>query len=75
MVKQATELFRKIDALAPSEQELLARFIFDHFDEVLSDARWQRLFDNSPETLDRLEAEVDESIAKGEFSELDPEEL
>ena len=36
---------------------------------------WQRLFDSSPETLDRLEAEVDDAIAKGEFAELDPDEL
>jgi len=46
-----------------------------HFDEALSEARWQRLFDDSPATLDRLEAEVDDSIAKGEFSEMDPDEL
>jgi hypothetical protein len=75
MVRQASELLRKIDALAPSDQELLAKFLSEHFDEVLSDARWQRLFDSSPETLDRLEAEVDEAIAKGEFSEFDPDEL
>jgi hypothetical protein len=75
MVRQAAEIIQKIEALPAAEQEVLARFLADHFQEVLQEARWQHLLNTSPDTLDQLVAEVDQAIAKGEVAPLDPDEL
>jgi hypothetical protein len=75
MVKKASDVIHKIDSLAPSEQELLAQYLSDHFDEVLDEARWQQLFALSSSTLDQFSGEVDEAIRTGQVAELDPDEL
>ena len=75
MVKQAAEIIGKIESLPESDREALARFLRDHFAEVLDEARWQQLYETSPDALDALVAEVDEAIAKGQIAELDPDEL
>jgi hypothetical protein len=75
MVKQASEVVKKIDSLPQSEQELLAKYLAAHFDDVLEDARWEQFFAQSPSILDRFAAEVDQAIATGDVDELNPDEL
>jgi hypothetical protein len=75
MTKRTAEVIRKIDALPPRDQEVVARFLDEHFEEVVDEARWQQLFERSPATLDQLAAEVDDAIGKGQVAELDPDEL
>jgi hypothetical protein len=75
MMNRTAEVFRKIDALPLKEQEVVAKFLDEHFDEVVDEARWQQLFDHSPATLDLLGAEVDDAIANGRVAALDPDEL
>ncbi|HEY1686898.1 MAG TPA: hypothetical protein VGG19_19205 [Tepidisphaeraceae bacterium] len=74
-MKQAAEVIQKIDALAPPDQELLAKYLVNHFEEVLDEARWNQLFFQSSATLDRFAAEVDQAIANGDVAELNPDEL
>lgn len=75
MVKQANDVVQKIGSLPPGEQELLAKYLWAHFDDVLDEARWEQLFAQSPSTLDCFAAEVDQAIAAGEIAELNPDEL
>jgi hypothetical protein len=75
MVKKAAEVVQKIDALPLGEQELLAKYLSDHFGDVLDEARWEELFSRSSSTLDRFVAEVDEAIRSGQLAELNPDEL
>ncbi len=75
MVKRAADVVQRIDSLPPEEQELLAKYLSDHFDDVLDEARWEQLFSRSSSTLDRFVAEVDEAIRAGDVAELNPDEL
>jgi hypothetical protein len=75
MVKRAADVVHKIDSLPPDEQELLAKYLSDHFDYVLDEARWEQLFSRSSSTLDQFAAEVDEAIRTGQVAELNPDEL
>jgi hypothetical protein len=75
MVKKAVEVVHKIDSLPSVEQELLAKYLSDHFGEVLDEARWEQLFFRSSSMLDRFAAEVDEAIRAGQVAELNPDEL
>jgi hypothetical protein len=59
-------LFRRLGALPAADQEALADYLQVHFQELLSEARWERLFQSSPTTLDHLSAEVDQAIADGD---------
>ncbi|MGD0542758.1 MAG: hypothetical protein ABSB33_14690 [Tepidisphaeraceae bacterium] len=69
------DVVQKIDSLPPAEQELLAKYLAVHFDDVLDEARWEQLFSSSSSTLDRFAAEVDEAIRAGHVAELNPDEL
>jgi len=75
MVKKAADVVQKIDSLPPGEQELLAKYLSDHFEDVLDEARWEQLFSRSYSTLNRFAAEVDEAIRTGQVVELNPDEL
>jgi hypothetical protein len=75
MVKRAADVVQRIDSLPPEEQELLAKYLSDHFDDVLDEARWEQLFSRSSSTLDQFVAEVDEAIRAGDVAELNPDEL
>jgi hypothetical protein len=75
MVRQAVDMIRKIESLPDSEQVVLAQYLSAHLGEVLADARWQQLFEKSPQTLDALGAEVDDAIVHGRVAPLDPDEL
>jgi hypothetical protein len=75
MVKQAADVVQKIDLLPPDEQELLAKYLSVHFDDVLDEARWEQLFSHSSSTLDQFATEVDEAIRAGQVAELNPDEL
>ena len=75
MVKKAADVVDKIGSLPPGEQELLANYLFDHFEDVLNAARWEQLFSGSSSTLDRFAAETDEAIRTGQVVELNPDEL
>ena len=65
MVKQAADVVNKIDSLPPDEQALLAKYLSDHFNDLLDQARWEQLFPIRPPRLDRFAAEVDEAIRRG----------
>lgn len=75
MTRQAAEVIQRIESLPNTEQMVLARFLATHFDDVLAEAHWEDSLASSSEFLDQLETEVDLAIAKGQFRELDPEEL
>lgn len=75
MVKKAIDVVHKIDSLPPSDQELLAKYLSDHFEAVLDEARWEQLFSQSSTTLNRFAAEVDEAIRTGQVDLLNPDEL
>lgn len=75
MVKKAVDVVQKIDSLPSGEQELLAQYLSNHFNEVLDEARWEQLFCHSSSTFDRFAAEVDDAIRPGQVSELNPDEL
>jgi hypothetical protein len=75
MVKKAIDVVHKIDSLPPGEQELLAKYLTDHFEDVLDEARWEQLFSLSTSTLDRFAADVDEAIRTGQVAALNPDEL
>jgi len=75
MVKKAAEVVNKIDSLPSGEQELMAKYLSDHFNEVLDEARWEQLFSHSSSTLDQFAAEVDDAIRTGQVAELNPDEL
>ncbi|MGD0462917.1 MAG: hypothetical protein ABSB74_10555 [Tepidisphaeraceae bacterium] len=65
-------MVQKIDSLPPAEQELLAKYLSVHFDEVLDEARWELLFSSSSSTLDRFAAEAHDAIRAGHVAELTP---
>jgi hypothetical protein len=75
MVRRATDIIHKIDSLPPGDQELLAKYLSTHFEDVLHEARWEQLFSQSPSTLDKLAAEVDTAISTRQVAELNPDEL
>jgi len=75
MVNPALDVVHKIDSLPPGEQELLAKYLSVHFDDVLDEARWEQLLSRSSSTLDRFAAEVDDAIRAGQVAELNPDEL
>jgi hypothetical protein len=75
MVKKAIDVVHKIDSLPAGEQELLAKYLSDHFEDVLDEARWEQLFSHSSSTLDRFAAEVDEAIRTEQVAALNPDEL
>jgi hypothetical protein len=74
MIKRALDVLHKMDSLPSRDQELLAKYLSDHFEEVLDEARWEQLFSDSSSTLDRFAAEVDEAIRMGEVDELNRDE-
>ncbi len=75
MVRQAADIIQKIDSLPTHEQEVLAKYLSAHFDDVLDEARWEQIFSSSQSTLDNFAAEVDEAIRTEQVTELDPDEL
>jgi hypothetical protein len=75
MVKQAAEVLKKIESLPETEQAALFEYLRHHLDDVLDEAQWQQSFERSPQTLDKLSAEVDAAIASDDVAPLDPDEL
>ena len=75
VVKEVADVLQKIDSLPPDEQALLTKYLSDHFNDVLDEARWEQLFSRSSSTLARFAAEVDAAISTGHVAELNPDEL
>jgi hypothetical protein len=75
MVQQASEVLRAIESLPESEQAVLFEYLRRHLDDVLDEARWQQLWEQSPAALDAMSSEVDAAIASGDVAPLDPDEL
>lgn len=68
----ATELLEKAFSAAaelpPAAQDWLARRLLD---EVRADHKWDELFAQHPEVLDRIEAEAKTSLVTGDAKPLD----
>lgn len=72
MTEQLKQVFDMASALPPSEQDALAAILLE---EIRSEARWQELFDQSGDILDRLAEQALKEHREGKTLPLDPDSL
>jgi hypothetical protein len=69
MTKLLERALGRVAELPPDEQDRIARLLLD---ELESDERWQRSFEQSPDRLAKLAAEARADIQRGEVLDRDP---
>lgn len=72
MTELLQQAFNAVSSLPDEEQDRLAGWLLE---EVSSEGRWRRLFENSQETLESLANEALAEMRNGTATPLDPESL
>ena len=62
VTKILEQVVNKVAELPEAEQESLAQYLLEHFSDILDEAQWAQSFAESPDVLDQLAAEAEQSI-------------